>query len=45
MPEKNEKVEPKPIDLGEYKYICENLPDVTNDISDAAWQIEFAHDI
>lgn len=27
-----------------FDWLCENLPDVTNDISDAAWQIEFAHD-
>lgn len=26
-----------------FDWLCENLPDVTNDISDAAWQIEFAH--
>lgn len=27
-----------------FDWLCENLSDVTNDISDAAWQIEFAHD-
>lgn len=27
-----------------FDWLCENLPDVTNDVSDAAWQIEFAHD-
>lgn len=27
-----------------FDWLCENLPDVTNNISDAAWQIEFAHD-
>lgn len=27
-----------------FDWLCENLPDVTNDISDAVWQIEFAHD-
>lgn len=24
-----------------FDWLCENLPDVTNDISDAAWQIEW----
>lgn len=27
-----------------FDWLCENLADVTNDILDAAWQIEFAHD-
>lgn len=27
-----------------FDWLCENLPNVTNDISDAAWYIEFAHD-